>query len=176
MYQNVMNSIDVRVPHQLQPIDEFDCSTVDVPEDINYEASLDSDENDNNLDESTNAEYLAFIKETRKHQMERERSKQERLMSQPELAFEPYYTDVSQINTLVADNVVEIPERSDQLSKTQKRTQELIDLYGGQEKYEKIRSVEMEIDGYFSEKCKELSPSYWPAMPINPKPYLNERS
>lgn len=153
--------------------DDWDHSNEELDQ-LNYEASSEGDEDDVD-NPNTNEEYLAFIRKTREHQREREKNKQEKLISQPELALEPYYTDVSQVNTLVADNAVEAPKRTDQSSQTQRRAQELINMYGGQEQYEKIRSIEMEVDGYFKRKCKELSPSYWPAMPINPKPYLNQR-
>lgn len=178
MYSKVMKSINVHVAQQIEVTSEED-QWYDLDEDEfeDYDhdgSSLYCDEVDD-LNASTNAEYLEFIKQTRQHQRERERMKCEDLKANPELAFEHYYTDVSQVNTLVADNVVEAPKRSERLSKAQRYEHDLTELYGGHEAYEKIRSMEMDIDSYFRRKCDELSPVYWPAMPINPKPYLNQR-
>lgn len=118
-----------------------------------------------------NKDYAEFIKITRKHQAERERQKKLALKKNPPSA-EEYYIDISQIDTLVQDNLVEAPQR--QQSNSSKRQEEkLIKLYGSRETFERIRSMEMNIDGYFRSKCKELSPFYWPVIPINPRPYLN---
>lgn len=86
---------------------------------------------------------------------------------------EEYYIDISQVNTLILDNLVEAPSKCDPKSKLQAREKKLTELYGCKDSYEKIRSLEMNIDDYFKTKCKELSPYYWPVIPINPKPYLN---
>lgn len=121
-----------------------------------------------NDEERIRVEYEKFIEVTRKHQTQRERQKKIALKKQPQ-ADEPYYIDISQLDTLVQDNLVAIPDRGDDGSAAEK----LIKMYGSREAYEKIRSMEMNIDDYFKRKCKELSPFYWPVIPINPRPYLS---
>lgn len=116
-------------------------------------------------------EYLEFIKVTRKHQAERERIKKLERKKNPPV--EEYYIDLSQVSTIVQDNLVEAPQKDDGESNKNIKERELIDLYGGKESYDKIRSLEMYIDDHFKNKCQELSPYYWPVIPINPKPYLN---
>lgn len=117
-------------------------------------------------------EYLEFIKVTRKHQAERERAKKLELKKNPPI--EEYYIDVSQVNTVVIDNLVEAPSKDDEGAKlNSNKEKKLIEYYGSKESYERIRSLEMHIDDNFKKKCRELSPYYWPVIPINPKPYLN---
>lgn len=116
--------------------------------------------------------YLEFIAVTRKHQAERERAKKLELKKNPPI--EEYYIDVSQVNTLVIDNLVEAPSKNDDSAKlNSNKEKKLIEYYGSKESYERIRSLEMNIDDNFKKKCRELSPYYWPVIPINPKPYLN---
>lgn len=122
--------------------------------------------------ENINAEYLEFIRITREHQLKRDRLKKLELAKNPEI--ETYYQDISLVNTLVEDNLVEVPDRNaDLVSKSKLKEQKLVEMYGGRENYERIRSMEMAIDEHFNKKYKELSPKYWPAMPLNPKLYLN---
>lgn len=176
MYNTVMSSINVHVSQELNVTPEED-RWFDLDEDqldVSGHEYLSESEEVDDVDTSTNAEYLEFIRQTRQHQKERERMKKEQLRANPESALESYYTDVSQVNTLVADNVVEAPKRSDHLSQAKRNEQDLVNLYGN-EAYDKIRSMEMDIDSYFRQKCDEHSPVYWPAMPINPKPYLNQK-
>lgn len=118
-------------------------------------------------------EYLDFIKVTRRHQAERERLKKLQLKKNPPI--EEYYIDISQVSTLALDNLVEAPQRGDEeaLLNWEAKERQFVDLYGGKETYQKIRSMEMHIDQNFKNKCRELSPHYWPVIPINPKPYLN---
>ena len=123
-----------------------------------------------------NQEYIEFINITRQHQAEREERKKLELKKNPDLALEEYYIDLSQVNTLVEANLVEAPNKDDPSakSKSEEKEEELIRKYGGREAYERIRSMEMCIDDHFKKKCQELSPHYWPVIPINPKPYLNQ--
>lgn len=125
-------------------------------------------------DNDLSQQYLEFIQITRKHQAEREKLKRQQLKKKPELV-EPYYKDISQVNTLVEDNLVEVPERNPNGSILKRQLEEdrLIKSYGSREVFEEIRSMEMSIDDLFRAKCQELKPEYWPVMPINPKPYLN---
>ena len=116
-------------------------------------------------------EYEEFIKATRKHQADRERTKRLELKKNPPI--EEYYIDISQVNTLVEANLTEAPERGDEISKADERERKLVELYGSRESYEKIRSLEMHLDDQFRRKCRDLKPHYWPVIPINPKPYLN---
>lgn len=129
------------------------------------------DESDN--EQSIYSDYLKFIKVTRKHQAQREKLKKEDLKKKkPEL--EAWYEDISQLNTLVEDNLVDVPDKNDKPPVDAKRREEnLIRLYGSQEAYERIRSMEMNIDEHFRQKYLELSPQYWPVIPFNPKPYLD---
>lgn len=130
-----------------------------------------SDKNDN--EQSVNADYLEFIKITRKHQERRERLKKKELKKKPEL--ETWYQDISQVNTVVEDNLVEVPDKNDgPISKALQREEKAIKLYGNREAYNRIRSMEMNIDEHFRQKYSELSPQYWPVIPFNPKPYLNQ--
>lgn len=128
---------------------------------------------DNDVDQETiDAEYAEFIRVTREHQAERERHRKLIKIEEEDKQNE-YYIDISQVDTLVHDNLVEAPLSLDQSTSAEIRQTELIRLYGGHDIYEKIRSMEMHIDDFFKEKCKETNPVYWPVIPINPKPYLN---
>jgi hypothetical protein len=118
------------------------------------------------------AEYEAFIRVTRQHQVERERAKRQELERNPPI--DEYYIDISQVNTLVEANLNEAPSREDPTSKAQERDEKLIKFYGGREAFEKIRSMEMHVDDHFKTMCQLLKPHYWPVIPINPKPYLNK--
>lgn len=136
-------------------------------------SQFDGDSNDKSDNEqSIYSDYLKFIRITRKHQAQRERLKKEELKKKPEL--EAWYRDISQVNTLVEDNLVEVPDKSDgPIAKVKQREENLVKLYGSREAYERIRSMEMNIDEHFRQKYSELSPSFWPVIPFNPKPYLN---
>lgn len=136
-------------------------------------SQIDDDSNvTSDNEQSIYSDYLKFIKITRKHQAQRERLKKEELKKKPEL--ETWYRDISQVNTLVEDNLVEVPDKSDGLiAKVKQREENLVKLYGSREAYERIRSMEMNIDEHFRQKYSELSPPFWPVIPFNPKPYLN---
>ena len=122
---------------------------------------------DEEKDRKIAEEYAKFIAITRKHQAERERLKKLALKNKaPES--ENYYIDISQLDTLVQDNLVQAPQRGT-LSQESKPKH----LYKTQDEHDRIRAMEMNIDEYFKEKYKELSPYYWPVIPINPRPYLN---
>lgn len=123
-----------------------------------------------NEDEVLNEEYLEFIKITKQHQLERDRLKRLETSKQ---APEKYYTDIAELNTLVLDNITQIPDPETENSQ-QKRREQLVNLYGSADAYERIRSMEMSIDDTFKTRCRERNPQFWPVMPINPKPYLNE--
>lgn len=116
--------------------------------------------------------YQEHIRATRKHQAEREKNKKLELKKNP--LVEEYYIDISQVNTLVEANLTEAPNRGDETSKAQERDKRLIELYGDRQAFEKIRSLEMHIDDHFKSQCQQSKPHYWPVIPINPKPYLNE--
>lgn len=122
--------------------------------------------------DTTELEYQEFIRATRKHQAEREKTK--RLEQKKNPPVEEYYIDISQVNTLIEANLTEAPHRGDETSKALERDKKLIELYGGQESFERIRSLEMHIDDHFKSNCQIIKPHYWPVIPINPKPYLNE--
>lgn len=113
-------------------------------------------------EEEPNLEYLNFIEITRKHQLERDKQKQLELEKKD--PSDEYYLDVSQINTLVSENLNETPFI------TVNKQANLKKLYGPQ--YESIRSMEHYIDETFKTKFQQLSPSYWPSLPINIKHYL----
>lgn len=130
-----------------------------------------SDENDKSEDaDNNNLEYLEFIKVTREHQMNRDKLKQLKLKRNSAID-DKYYKDISQVDTLTEDNLVEVPDKVEWRKGKKLREEILAEMYG--EKYDKIRSLEMNIDEHFNQKCQELCPQYWPVMPINPKPYLN---
>jgi len=145
----------------------------------NYKSGLLFKEIDDTSDydpsESTqniNQEYLDFIRVTREHQKERERLK--RLdQGKTSKGFDEYYKDLSQVDTLVEENLAPVPSKCDGVSKLKQQEERLVQLYGGRENFERIRSLEMDIDGNFRRMCQEYSPYYWPVIPINPKPYLN---
>lgn len=122
-------------------------------------------------DEHLNPAYLELIRVTREHQAKREKEKRRR--QRKDLDVEVYYKDISQVDTLVEDNLVEAPDRHGKSSSSKQRQQRLIELYGGLEGYEQVRSMEMTIDEFFHRKCQQLKPGYWPVMPINHKRYLN---
>lgn len=136
-------------------------------------SNIDTESGDEN--DELNKEYLKFIRITREHQARREKLKQLELNKKPEPKNEEYYIDISQLDTLIEDNLVEVPQRSDHPTQgyTDKKIERLVKLYGGQENYEKIRSMEMSIDENFNEMYRKLSPQYWPVIPFNLKPYLN---
>lgn len=112
---------------------------------------------DTNNKSDLEREYLEFIAITRKHQLEREKAK----LEQAPMVSDEYYKDISQVDTLVEDNLVNPPKR------------EAVEEVPTKVSSEKVRSLEMMIDNHFSAKCQELNPSYWPVMPMNPKAYLN---
>lgn len=125
------------------------------------------------MEGSIEKEYEEFIRVTRRHQAEREKQKKLAL-KKPELDTDEYYIDISQVNTVVEDNLVECPDRKDvNFCRLKAEQKQLVDFYGGQEAYERIRSMEMSVDDYFKRKCQDTSPFYWPVIPIDPKPYLN---
>lgn len=144
---------------------------------------LESDEDDRNpklkdeinCDSETDKAYQEFIKVTRAHQAERERLKRLKKDKNPEEVLEEYYKDVSQVNTLVEDNLAQIPNQGDEDDLARQKQAHLIKLYGSHEAYERIRSMEMYIDRQFKEACLEQNPNYWPAIPINARPYLNAK-
>ena len=118
-------------------------------------------------------EYARFIQITRKHQANREKQKRLASKSKPELTDE-YYIDISQLDTLTQDNLVNVPSKEDDSNDSgAEQVEKLVKLYGSQDSFERIRSMEMNIDEHFKRKCKELSPYYWPVIPINTKPYLS---
>lgn len=120
-----------------------------------------SEASDESQQDDINPEYLKFIEETRRHQAERERLKEEQLAKNQQCHADEYYLDISQVNTLVEANLVEPPE----LGKPER---------DGTARREPT-PLEMYIDEDFRRKCDELKPSYWPAVPINLKPYLNSK-
>lgn len=120
-------------------------------------------------EDALNPEYLSFIEITKKHIAEREKLKK----SQQKQELDEYYKDVSEVNTLVEANLVPAPSLGDSQSGHKLHEEKLVKLYGSREAYDKIRLMEMYLDDEFSKKCQKLSPKYWPAMPINLKPYLN---
>lgn len=160
------NSFTIRTQADLAPSDDETTSgdsTNDV-ETSDYDVLYEQEHED--VDE----EYLKFIRITREHQAERERLK--RLEPKKKITPEEYYKDLSQVDTLVEDNLVEAPIKAE--PKTDKLN--FVEFYGSQQAYDKVHSMEMHIDEYFHEMCEKLKPKYWPAMPINVKPYLNSCS
>lgn len=129
---------------------------------ILFKASTNNDANSGEeLEEAyPDLEYLEFINITRKHQQERD--KQKIVESKKNNVPDEYYLDVSQINTLVIENINEPPDAS--------RKEHSSNLYGPE--YERIRSMEHFLDETFNSKCQQLSPAYWPSLPINIKHYL----
>lgn len=128
-------------------------------------------EDDNEVDDKANQEYQEFIRITRQHQLQRESLRKEREKLEPQV--DEYYKDISQVNTLIEDNIAEIPVRY-KTSKAKLEEKKLIDKYGSRESYNMIRSMEMCIDDAFRSKCQQLGPTFWPVIPLNPKPYLNK--
>lgn len=125
-------------------------------------------------DQDVNSDYQKFIAITRQHQNERDRMKEldrSKKIEEPEI----YYKDISQINYLVEDDDIEVPQKDDgESSIYEKRDEKLRKLYDVDEKqYARIRSIEMYIDENFKEKCQQLRPKYWPAIPFNTSVYLN---
>lgn len=129
--------------------------------------------NPEDTDEEVNREYLEFIEITKRHQAERERLKQAKQKQKTNEDLHEYYKDVSEVNTLVEANLVQAPDIKESQSRHKLHEGKLIKLYGGRDTYDKIRSMEMYLDEDFTRKCQELSPKYWPAMPINLRRYLN---
>lgn len=127
-------------------------------------------------DDDVNAEYLEFISITRKHQAERDQLKESKLKEKSNDESDIYYKDVSEVNLLVENNLVEVPDRNEpenELFGAKRKDMRLLEFYGGnKEDFERIRSLEMEIDEHFSESYQKLQPKYWPTMPMNPRPYL----
>lgn len=129
------------------------------------DAELDNEAEEETVEE-INPEYLEFIKQTREHQRERDRLKKQ----SPQVPiFEEeshiYYKDISQVNTLVEANLATVPNKHDMKP-------EASEEFPAQDS---IRLMEMYIDEHFSKKLQEQSASYWPTIPINVKPYLNEK-
>lgn len=139
--------------------------TVDICDKFNQDESS-SDQQDEEL----NPDYIELARITREHQAKRE--KQKRSRQKKGLDIETYYKDISQVDTLVEDNLVEVPNRSGGFVSSTQKEQELIELYGGREAYEYVRSIEMQIDDHFHRKCQEFKPGYWPVIPINYRRYL----
>lgn len=144
-----------------------------LEETSNLGPSHDANRQPNESSEELHPEYLELLKITKKHQAKREKEK--RLRQLKGLDVETYYKDISQVDTLVEDNLVEAPERHTNSVGPSQKEQELVELYGGREAYESVRSLEMTIDEYFHEKCQQLRPGYWPVMPIKYTRYLNRK-
>lgn len=125
-------------------------------------------------DDEVNQEYLEFIEITKRHQAEREKQKQGKQKLKLDEDLHEYYKDVSEVNTLVEANLISVPDIKDPQSRHKLQEEKLVKLYGGREAYDKIRSMEMYLDEDFNRKCQELSPKYWPAMPIKLRQYLNQ--
>lgn len=117
-------------------------------------------------------EYAKFIEVTRRHQAQR--NKRRKLEEQSEQQY--YYMDISQVNTLVEQNLAEVPLKTEpnDITLAHKREQDLIKLYGNRKTYEHIKSMEMSIDNNFNKRCQELKPHFWPAIPFNTKVYLDK--
>lgn len=109
-------------------------------------------------------EYAKFIAQTRKHQLERDKSKVKQKKTENESTV--YYQDVSQVNFKTYQDIPDMNEPLDKPSASTRREMELIKLYGGQRDYEKIRSIEMTIDEHFSSNYHKIEPQYWPVIPI----------
>lgn len=136
-------------------------------------------------EEEIDSEYLKFIKITREHQKERDRQKKlnqrkgcsSQQTKRQKVEDDYFYSDMSQLNTLTQDNLA-VPYKSDinagLLTQVGEQRVKFIELYGSLENYDKVRCLEMSIDHFFSQKCKELKPEFWPAVPINLKPFLNK--
>lgn len=112
----------------------------------------------------TDKAYEEFIKKTRAHQesVRRDKLKRKRKLGGDE---DYNYVDISQINTLVQDNLARVPNKHDD---NDSYTYNLI--WNDSEK-EKIRGMEIAIDDDFNRMIKQLKPHFWPAIPINLKPY-----
>lgn len=100
-------------------------------------------------DESVSEEFLAFIAQTRKHQMEREKRRQELAHKEQD---EVEYKDLSELENrtkLIASRAPELRE----------------DLYG--EQANEIYSKELKLQFAFNEFCDKHQPKFWPMIPIN---------
>lgn len=156
-----------------------DCDSYDFHEFDDYDSDYGDcdDPRDNGyIDEEVNPEYLEFIKVTRQHQSNREKRKKLEAKNKPVPEEMEYYKDISQVDTLVEDNLVAAPDKQDTPNADpRQRELDLIKSYGSQDAYEKIRSIEMYIDENFAKMCQKYSPRYWPAIPINLKSYLKNQ-
>lgn len=122
---------------------------------------------DEDSDSSMDEEYMKFILETRKHQKDRDEAKTH------EVEDAEFYKDISQVNTLMELNKVDVPQSaSDGLSVRLRERQNKMKAYYGSEQYDSIQSMQLHIDNQFQNECTRRNPCYWPVIPINMKFYL----
>ena len=109
------------------------------------ELDIDSAESD----ELISDEFLAFIAQTRLHQLEREKRKQELARKEED---EVEYKDLSELENRIKLIELKGPELRE-------------DLYG--ENAEEIYSKELKLQFGFNEFCDKYQPKFWPMIPIN---------
>lgn len=110
------------------------------------ELELDSAADD---EEFVSDEFLAFIAQTRKHQLEREKRRRELARKEED---EVEYKDLSELENrtkLIASKAPELSEH----------------LYG--EQANEIYSKELKLQFAFNEFCDKYQPKFWPMIPIN---------
>lgn len=120
---------------------EASSNTVNEPYDLNDQTDADE----------KNEEFLNFIIETRKHQLERDRRRREETIKESN---EVEYRDITDLEIRANFRNLKEPE----LRK---------DLYG--DRSEEIYSKELKLQFNFNEFCDKNLPNYWPLIPINLK-------
>lgn len=99
-------------------------------------------------EESVSDEFLAFIAQTRKHQLEREKRRQELALQEEQVE----YKDLTEVENRTKLIGLKEPEPRE-------------DLYG--EQAEEIFSKELKLQFSFNEFCDKNQPKFWPMIPIN---------
>ena len=99
-------------------------------------------------EESVSDEFLEFIVQTRKHQLEREQQRRELARKEAEVE----YKDLTELENRVKLIALKEPELRE-------------NLYG--EDAKAIYSKELKLQFGFNEFCDKYQPKFWPMIPIN---------
>lgn len=113
-----------------------------------FDQSIDFDLKSESKDEEMNEEFIEFILQTRKHQMKRDKRKQELVRQENEIEYRDI-TELENKTKLIESKNPELRE----------------DLYGDRAK--EIYLKELKLQFNFNEFCDKYQPKFWPLIPIN---------
>jgi len=142
---------------ELEVIDENEC---------NY---YNNDNNDSNSDDSDlldiSEDYLKFVMQTKRHQLERKRLREMRLKYNERVE----YVDISQTDQFFTKSCAPIKNSNNETNEEMKdifnqRNEKMFELYG--EDYNLIQGMEAALQLNFDRLCDRFQPKFWPIVPI----------